>query len=79
MFHSAAGIIHIVIGNNHFAIVYRNSGNNDNAGASMNPRVLKDAEKKHILDECFPDAAEEVFNNKEKYKLTDRQAAGKPC
>ena len=49
---------------------------NDNAGASMNPRVMKDAEKKHILDECFSDAAEEIFSNKEKYSPADRQAVG---
>ncbi len=49
---------------------------NDNAGASMNPRVLKDAEKKHMLDECFSDASEQIFSNKEKYTLADRQAVG---
>lgn len=49
---------------------------NDNAGATMNPRVLKDAEKKHIMDECFTDAAEQIFNNKDKYSLADRQAVG---
>ena len=49
---------------------------NDNAGASMNPRVLKDAEKKQILDECFTDASEEIFSNQEKYCLADRQAVG---
>ena len=49
---------------------------NDNAGASMNPRVLKDAEKKHILDECFSDAAEQIFSDKERFTLADRQAVG---
>ena len=49
---------------------------NDNAGASMNPRVLKDAEKKHILDECFSDASEQIFNDKERFTLADRQAVG---
>ena len=49
---------------------------NDNAGATMNPRVLKDAEKKHIMDECFSDASEQIFSNKEKYNLADRQAVG---
>ena len=49
---------------------------NDNAGASMNPRVLKDAEKKHMLDECFSDASEQIFSNKERYSLADRQAVG---
>ena len=49
---------------------------NDNAGATMNPRVLKDAEKKHIMGECFSDAAEQIFSNKDKYSLADRQAVG---
>ena len=49
---------------------------NDNAGASMNPRVLKDAERKHMLDECFTDAAEQIFSNREKYSPADRQAVG---
>ena len=49
---------------------------NDNAGASMNPRVLKDAEKKHILDECFADAAELILGNQSEYSLTDRKAVG---
>ena len=49
---------------------------NDNAGASMNPRVLNDAEKQHFMDECFTDAAEQIFSNREKYSLADRQAAG---
>ena len=49
---------------------------NDNAGATMNPRVLKDAEKKHIMDECFSDASEQIFGNKDKYTLADRQAVG---
>ena len=49
---------------------------NDNAGATMNPRVLKDAEKKHIMDECFSDASEQIFSNKDKYSLADRQAVG---
>ena len=49
---------------------------NDNAGATMNPRVLKDAEKKHIMDECFSDAAEQIFSNRDKYSPADRQAVG---
>ena len=49
---------------------------NDNAGATMNPRVLKDVEKKHIMDECFSDASEQIFSNKDKYSLADRQAVG---
>ena len=42
----------------------------------MTPRVLKDAEKKHIMDECFTDAAEQIFSNRDKYSLADRQDAG---
>ena len=49
---------------------------NDNAGATMNPRVLKDAEKKHIMDECFSDAAEQIFSSRDQYSLADRQAVG---
>ena len=47
---------------------------NDDAGATMTPRVLKDAEKKHILDECFADASERIFSDKNKYNPDDRQA-----
>ena len=49
---------------------------NDNSGAAMKPRVLKEAERKHLLDECFTDAAEIIFSDKEKYQLADRQAVG---
>ena len=49
---------------------------NDDAGASMNPRVLKEAEKKHMLDECFADAAEQIFTDKTKYTRADRQSVG---
>ena len=49
---------------------------NDDAGASMNPRVLKEAEKKHMLDECFADAAEQIFTDKTQYTRADRQAVG---
>ena len=49
---------------------------NDNAGATMNPRVLKDAEKKRMLDECFTDAAEQIFSQKDHYTPADRQAVG---
>ena len=49
---------------------------NDDAGAAMNPRVLKDAEKKRIMDECFSDAAERIFTDREQYTLADRQAVG---
>ena len=49
---------------------------NDNTGASMNPRVLSDAERKHILDECFTDAAERIFTDRDKYGAADRKAVG---
>ena len=49
---------------------------NDNAGASMNPRVLKDAEKKQIMEECFSDAAEQIFSCRDRFTPEDRQAAG---
>ena len=49
---------------------------NDNTGAAMNPRVLKDAEKQRIMDECFTDAAEQIFSQKDHYTPADRQAVG---
>ena len=47
---------------------------NDNAGASMNPRVLKEAEKKHMLDECFSDAAEVLLGKDSPCSPEDRKA-----
>ncbi len=47
---------------------------NDNTGASMNPRVLKEAEKKRILDECFGDAAEQLLSRGSASPAEDRQA-----
>ena len=47
---------------------------NDNAGASMTPRVLKDAEKKRMLDECFSDAAEALLGKESAYPSKDRRA-----
>ena len=49
---------------------------NDNAGASTNPRVMKDWEKKHVLDECFTDAAEIVIGKGSAYSIEDRKAVG---
>ena len=49
---------------------------NDNAGASMNPRVLKDAEKKRMLDECFTDAVEVILGKGSPYSAQDRKAVG---
>ena len=46
---------------------------NDNTGASMNPRVLKDEEKKQIMNECFSDASERIFTEKDRYSKADRQ------
>lgn len=47
---------------------------NDNAGATMNPRVLKDAEKKRILDECFTDAAESLLGKGSTFPAEDKKA-----
>ena len=47
---------------------------NDNAGATMTPKVLKDAQKKRMLDECFTDAAERILAPDGSYKLEDRKA-----
>ena len=49
---------------------------NDNAGASMNPRVLKDTEKKRMLDECFTDAVEVILGKGSPYSAQDRKAVG---
>ena len=47
---------------------------NDNAGASMNPRVLKDTEKKRMLDECFTDAVETILEKDSSYGSPDKKA-----
>lgn len=47
---------------------------NDNAGAVMNPRVLKDTEKKRMLDESFTDAAELILGKGGPYSVQDRKA-----
>ncbi len=47
---------------------------NDNAGAAMNPRVLKDVEKKRMLDECFTDAAELILGKGSSYSKADKKA-----
>jgi len=47
---------------------------NDNAGASMTPRVLKDTEKKKIFDECFNDAANRALAPGSACGLPDRKA-----
>ena len=47
---------------------------NDNAGATMNPRVLKDTEKKRMLDECFTDAVESLLGKDSPCPLPDKKA-----
>lgn len=47
---------------------------NDNAGAAMNPRVLKDAEKKRMLDECFTDAVEVIMGKGSPFDAADKKA-----
>ena len=42
----------------------------------MNPRVLKDAEKKRMLDECFTDAVEVILGKGSPYSAQDRKAVG---
>ena len=49
---------------------------NDNAGVTMNPRVLKDTERARMLDECFSDAAEAILDRESAYSAQDRQAVG---
>ena len=47
---------------------------NDNAGATMNPRVLKDTEKKRMLDECFTDAVEVILGKGSSFDAADKKA-----
>ena len=47
---------------------------NDDAGAAVNPRVLKDAEKTRMLDESFSDAVETIFSMDSAYRSEDRKA-----
>ncbi len=47
---------------------------NDNSGASMNPRVLKDTEKKRMLDESFFDAVETILGKTSSYCSQDKKA-----
>ena len=47
---------------------------NDDAGASMNPRVLKDTEKTRMLDESFSDAAELILGKESTYSAEDKKA-----
>ena len=46
---------------------------NDNTGAVMNPRVLSEAEKKYMLDECFADAAEQLLDPNNSYSSANRR------
>ncbi len=47
---------------------------NDDEGATMNPRVLKNTEKKHMLDEAFSDAAERILGEDSESGPQDRKA-----
>ena len=47
---------------------------NDNSGSSMNPRVLKDTEKKRMLDESFFEAVEAIFEKDSSYCSQDKKA-----
>ncbi len=47
---------------------------NDNTGAGMNPRVLKEAEKKRMLDESFADAAEMILATPGDYPPAEKKA-----
>ena len=47
---------------------------NDNAGATMKPRVLKDTEKKRMLDECFTDAVEVILGKGSSFDAADKKA-----
>ncbi len=47
----------------------------DNTGITVNPRILKETEKKRMLDECFTDAVETVMGAGSPYTKADRLAA----
>ena len=47
---------------------------NDNAGAAMNPRVLRETEKKRMLDECFTDAVEALLSKDGAFPREDQDA-----
>ena len=47
---------------------------NDNAGAAMNPRVLKETEKKRMLDACFTDAVEAILGKDSAFSASDKKA-----
>ena len=44
---------------------------NDNTGASMNPRVLKDEEKKQIMNECFIQSRRDPENGSGSLQCSD--------
>ncbi|MBQ3667847.1 MAG: UvrD-helicase domain-containing protein, partial [Clostridia bacterium] len=48
---------------------------NDDAGASLNPRLLKEGEKTRMLDEGFGDAIEAILGEESAYSQSDRQTA----
>lgn len=47
---------------------------NDNVRISMNPRVLKDTERKRMLDECFAEAVENLLGGERSAPLQDKKA-----
>ena len=47
---------------------------NDNSHASMNPRVLKEAEKKRMMNEAFTDAVESLMGKDSAYSKQDKRA-----
>ena len=47
---------------------------NDNTGATMNPRVLKETEKQKIFDECFTDAVEIILGKNSTCCSEDKKA-----
>ena len=49
---------------------------NDDAGASMNPRVLKETEIRRMLDECFSDAVEALLGRDSALEAEDKSAVG---
>ena len=49
---------------------------NDHTGASMTSRVLKDAEKKRLLDEAFTDASSVLLDTRGLLSPGDREAIG---
>lgn len=47
---------------------------NDNAGATMTPRVLKESQKRQMMNECFADAGESILGPDSARPREERQA-----